>query len=266
VLWIPSHLDKCVKKLKYPVPDAHFAVNHVADHFADVASHAVQLPMQYVSSVVYHAKLVSRIQRRLVRILITSLEKIKFDRRLPQPRPSSPSFEDLCGATRHNLVKTGNHLRCLDCCGSCSRTSINVTNWLKASCDPLPYDDSQSIAVVPRWYRVQIGNNIPHASHELLSLRGIIFCNVCGAFSSKKCRKLNAPCLTPISVYCARALKKLKAGELPAQYLQWPRLPKVGVMRPPIQCPRVAVVDNVRSAHTSHFDDPDYNFFDVEEE
>ena len=76
---MPSHLDKCVKKLKRPIPDSHIVLNAIADQSADEGAHLVQFSMQYVSNVVWHSRLVSQVQRGLVRIFLTNLEKILFD-------------------------------------------------------------------------------------------------------------------------------------------------------------------------------------------
>ena len=72
---MPGHLDRVVPKCKSKFPDLFFALNHVADRFAGAAAHGAQLDMSYVSKVLYFSSLIGKIQRRLVRILISHLDK-----------------------------------------------------------------------------------------------------------------------------------------------------------------------------------------------
>ena len=170
--------------------------------------------MNFASGVLYHTRLIQKVQRRLVRILISRLEKSKYDKNKTPSIPSQgPTLEDRVNSSRHNLHINGNNFRCLDCSGSCSKASVNLNLWLSAPCTPVPYDDSTSHVRIPSWYVVQINNNVPHSSHVLYSIRGIVFCNVCGAYSSSKARLLNAPCRNFCSPFSDRALTKLKSGE-----------------------------------------------------
>ena len=151
---------------------------------------------------------------------------------VPVPGPSQPTLNEIVDSTRHNLCIEGRHYRCADCGGSCSASSPNVRNWLRSACEPLPFDDSMSHVKVPFWYTVQIANCVPHSSHDLFSYRGIFYCSACGAFSSKRCRLLNSECSYHMSVYCAKAHMKLRAGELLVPTMRWPLPPKFGVMQP----------------------------------
>jgi hypothetical protein len=221
-----------------------------------------QLPMQYVSGVLWHSKLVARIQRRLVRILVTTTEKIKYDKKVPTQRACAPSLEDLKQATRHNLLCSDGELRCIDCSGSCSAGSKNVASWLRSSCDARPYDDSNCHVSIPKWHSVLIGNNVPNSSHELCSFKGIVYCNICGAYSTKKCRLLNAQCKLHPTIFSERALGKLKAGALPSDNARWPK-PHNCVMRTPaisFEIDRVAV--DKRAESSMHSDMPTINHFD----
>lgn len=233
IFWVPGHLDTNVAKVKSAVPDAHFALNYIADKFAEKAAHLVQLPTHITSSVVYYTRLVARIQKRFVRILITNFEKSKYEKRVPVPRIPHPTLCEMIDATTHNLHIEKKHFRCLDCGGSCSQSSVNVANWLRAKCTPLPFDDSDNWVYIPKFHVVQIANNIPHATHSLCSFRGIVFCSKCGAHSTKKCRLLNSECTRHTTAFTSRALAKLKSGQLPTSLVRWPRPPNRGVMAPP---------------------------------
>ena len=218
------------------MPESHFALNHAADIFAERGAKAHEVGMHIASGIMYHSALVKKIQKRLVRILISHVDKITYDKKsTPFPISSASTLEDHIQNTRHNLVIAGSSLRCLDCSGSCSKGSTNVKNWLKAPCDPLPFDDSEAWVQVPAWHVLNIGSCVPHHSHNLMSYKGIAFCNECGAYSAKKCRLLNSECKKHCSLSSARAVRKLKNGELPISTMRWPRPPVRGKMQVPAE-------------------------------
>ena len=74
----------------------------------------------------------------MVRVIISIVDKMKYDKRDPVVKPAVPSIEDVVAATRYNIQVCGSSFRCLDCIVSVSRTSPNVRNWLKAKCLALP--------------------------------------------------------------------------------------------------------------------------------
>jgi hypothetical protein len=179
--WVPGHLDTDVSKVKEPVPDVHFALNFLADHFAGLATYQIDHPMNIASGVLHFTSIVQKVQRRFVRVLISNVEKMKYEKKFPNMIPKPPSLDDLVLATSHNLEISSSMFRCLDCSGAVSRTSTNVKNWLKAKCSALPYDDRQGLVPIPKWHLIQIGNTVPHSTHDLHTQRGIVICKVCGA-------------------------------------------------------------------------------------
>ena len=132
----------------------------------------------------------------------------------------------------------------MNCCSSVSKRSPTLKNWLKARCEPLPFDDSVSHVPIPKWHTMQICNMVPHFSHNLFSVKGSTFCLACGAFSARKVRLLSKPCEKKCSVSFRRALDGLTSGQLPVVSMSWPRLPRLRQMA--LECPI-----------SSTFDDPD---------
>ena len=217
LFWVPVHLDKTVAKIQRRVPDVHFAFNCAADKLADEAARLVQLPMQ--------------IQRRLVRIPITNLEKSMYEKKV-SVLVSKPKLSDYIHNTQHNLVSEGNSFRCADCGSFVSKASPNIVTWLKSECQALPFDDIAEPLSVPGWYRIQVGNSIPHSSHALHMYRGVLFCYNCGAYGAKKCKKLAYDCEKHCSVSSLRARDKLMQGHLPTSFMKWPRF-SCRVFKPP---------------------------------
>ena len=224
LFWVPGHLDTAVPKSKKHVPDIFFAVNHVADRFASIAANAVQLDMNVVAKVLYYTSLVKKIQKRLVRVLVSLVEKAKYDKKFPTLVEPKPTLNHFIQNTSHNLSISDGCYKCLDCHASVGRSSPNLVNWMKSQCIAVPYDDSLSPARVPGWFRIQIGNTIPHVSHELLSIRGVLFCNMCGAYGAKKCVLLAKPCALHCTTSSKLARDRLLLSKLPGSLRRWPRL------------------------------------------
>ena len=97
----------------------------------------------------------------------------------------------------------------------------------------MPFDDRHSSVPIPKWHVVMIGNGIPHHSHELLSFRGITYCNLCGGFGVKRSRLLNRPCDRVCTVASDRARTRLKQEFLPVVGMSWPP-PTTNHIQPPV--------------------------------
>ena len=81
LFWVPGHLDKSVSKVKHNVPDSHFLLNYSADFFAERAARAVELGMHHVSGVRYFSRMIQKVQKRFVRILISLIDKTRYDKK-----------------------------------------------------------------------------------------------------------------------------------------------------------------------------------------
>ena len=224
------------------------------------------VPLHFASGVLFHTKLVKQIQSRLARVLITSCPKMPYEKAIVPTKPPAPSLEDIVQASPHNLQLCGAEFRCLDCGGVATAASKHARLWLSSPCAPLPFDDRLRPVPVPGWYSIFISGSVPHSSHSLFSIKCITFCQTCGAFAAKKCRLLNRPCAGVCSPFCARALAKLRVGELPVPTMCWPRRPGVGFMRPPQIVSSLddcaAPLESERPA--SSFDDPNADIWEEE--
>ena len=204
--------------------------------------------MHLASRVLYYGKLVGKIQRRLVRVIVSHTEKISYERKTVQPIAQAPTIKELVETTAHNLEIKDRMYRCLDCSGAVSQQSPKVRNWLKSCCSALPYDDRLSVVPIPTWHVVQIGNTVPHSTHQLNSHRGIIICKICGAIGIKKCKLLVGSCRLHCTVATQKSLDNLMLGLLPPSVKQWPRVPNFGVWTAPFVAPRVESVTSLPSA------------------
>merc|ERR1712216_447255 len=98
-------------------------------------------------------------------------------------------------------------------------------------CLSVPYDDTVHAVSVPGWFRIQIGNNIPHSTHDIMSIKGINFCKLCGAYGVKKCKLLLHPCSQQCSISSQRARDKLLLAQLLTKLMSWPRT-RCQIMQP----------------------------------
>jgi hypothetical protein len=269
LFWVPGHLDTKPLKIPRHVPDVFFALNHAADYLADKAAAKAEVPLHLASGVLHHSRLVRQIQNRLSRVLITTFKKTSYEKPCVPPRTKPLLIAEVILASNHNIQQLGSELRCLDCSGSTSVTAANVRQWLASPCEPLPYDDNVAPVPIPAWFLINVGNTLPHSSHELFSVKGIIFCNVCGAFAKTKCRLLNSQCAKKCTVSTKRALTKLRACELPAPTMCWPRQPGC-IMRPPpsfyedSSASPSSSTSAGGSATVSFFDNPDADIWEEE--
>ena len=73
--------------------------------------------------------------------------------------------------------------------------------------------------------QVYIGHKITHESHDLINLRGLIYCNQCGCAGSHRVYNLGQPCKPvdwSIQSHGRESLKKLRQGLLPRHIKEWP--------------------------------------------
>jgi len=103
IYWVPGHLDTKVIKSRVRVEDIFFALNFCADKFADQAAHESQLEMNPVSSLMFNCTLVKKIQRRSTRILVSHVEKHKYDKKFPLQSEAKPTLQHFVQASSHNL-------------------------------------------------------------------------------------------------------------------------------------------------------------------
>jgi hypothetical protein len=218
--WIQGHLDKVTPKKWFP-PE-WVALNHAADFFANIAAEKVELPRHITSVVIYHMSLVKKVQKRLVRVIISRCPKTRKNN-TPEsvPRPELPSLQQLLGSTHHSIVCEPKGWRCRWCKSFCNPKAPTARNWLNAQCSQLQACYANGPVPIPLWYPLLIGKGIPHHSHDLYYLRGVTFCATCGAYATQKMKKLAQKCEPPTwNMKIAR--DKLLKQQKPPSLTYWP--------------------------------------------
>jgi len=226
ILWMPSHLDEEEGKDKEKpewVEDEHIQGNNQADRLAKIAAKYVELCMNAVSPTLFYNKLVTRIQRRLIAILIALPHRKPLPKPVPRPaiRADKPSLESLISNSDHYVYLTSSgKYQCLHCQSSLGPKNLNFTSWIRGPCNP-PAPSVNPLA--PIGAPIQIGNVYSHPSHPIAVYKGLHICVKCGFLGNAKMHKLSEPCLgEKSSRYGIRNLKALQRGDLPSQISSWP--------------------------------------------
>ena len=196
------------------------------------------------------------------------MEKSTYEKKQPHPTSAKATLVDMIRASPHNIRQQGKTLRCLDCLGTVSQNSQHVKLWLASSCSALLYDDHDRIVSIPSWHVIQIKNIIPHHTHTLMSYRGVIFCDKCGAYAVNRCRMFFSPCTQVCTVASQQARTKLRQHKLPTRSMHWPSRSGVRLLQPQVfdECVGNAPIAVGGVVHPNSFDDAeDFSLFDCEQ-
>ena len=103
------------------------------------------------------------------------------------------------------------------------KNKTGLKHWLSSPCPDLGAFHDRPVHIA--FDHVHIGNLDVDFSHELMSFKGIVYCNKCGSISQQsKLGKLASPCLPP-SQAGLNNLKLLKSGRPPVNVNAWPEAP-----------------------------------------
>ena len=140
--WVQGHLD--TKDAYKWFPPLWRALNIGADYFANIAAKKFALANQITDLVQSNCSLVSRIQKRLVRILCAFPKSPRktIEPKSKVPRPVFSPLEDDAAKSSHQLTwnDTAKGWRCCQCAAFGAKSSTTIRPWLAAKCIPVPSD------------------------------------------------------------------------------------------------------------------------------
>ena len=210
VIWIKAHLSPW-DPTTWP-PGTTFSQvigNYYADRYAGVGAERAQLPADLVGPIRQYINLTYKIQRRLATIL-TRLPKRanRPPNYLNLPKSSLLPYIHTSYNSQHVVHETQGRLHCCYCRASVpTRSRAETLEWLSSKCICTS---------------VRIGNKYTHHSHNIRSLKGIIFCTKCGLLASQQLKGLAKECQAPTAHYAkphAKVnLRRLARGILPHGY------------------------------------------------
>ena len=195
VRWVPAHLadDVSNDNLSLPpgVPLLDVLGNKQADTLAKAGAHSNMPDLNSATRVVFYASLARRIQNRLA-IIICNLPNRPH--RIKTPRQPIVKLDELMHQSSHNCFEVNNRVFCMRCNTNYScKNKTGLKHWLSSPCPDLGAFHDRPVHIA--FDHVHIGNLDVDFSHELMSFKGLVYCNKCGSISQQsKLGKLASPC------------------------------------------------------------------------
>ena len=230
---VKAHLTEAEAEAAGIQPNIFFG-NFLADVLADKFADNAELPHSIIGNYELHGKLAWRIQNRLIctnRLHLELAPPVPVVTRVRKPRPAKGALlASTIAASAHDAVLGA--FGCAQCrrCGSKS-TALAVRSWLRTPCAPMVaqhFAAGGALARAPAGHSLVIGSVTVHASHTVLSRRGIAWCSACGSYStSTSCSKsgtkgLGKPCIGVATRGGQAALNRLARGDPPRPGMAWP--------------------------------------------
>ena len=227
VRWVKAHTadDVDVSDDNYSPPPGVSLLdvlgNKQADTLAKAGAHSNGPDLNSATRVVFYASLARRIQNRLATIICSLPNR---PHRIKTPRQPIVKLDELMHQSSHNCFEVNSRVFCMRCNTNYScKNKTGLKHWLSSPCPDLGAFHDRPVHMA--FDHVHIGNLDVDFSHELMSFKGIVYCNKCGSISQQsKLGKLASPCLPP-SQAGLNNLKLLKAGTPPVNINAWPEAP-----------------------------------------
>ena len=215
--FVPSHIFD--KKHKLDVVTSEYAIlsNCAADSIAGYAASRLECPPSESTSVISKLHLVKAIQLRLFAI-VSSFVPRKVETSVLKPK--ALTIDEEIARSAHVIVPHPTRVICVNCCASISLSCRTVAfSFVQSPCIPRPRDLPRPVPLGIS--KVQLGNQVAHASHVLFVYRGLTFCNKCGCRAIVKYHNLAKACVAP-TTYGTQTKHAIKLGKLPPGFTCWP--------------------------------------------
>ena len=143
------------------------------------------------------------------------------------PRPSTPLGVAVLGS-QHRFTFFGSSARCYVCFERAPHLKSHLMDWLSSPCrvDPAMahafFDGRVRPARLPRHRPIVVGKRSAHATHDLYTLRGLVYCNQCGNYGHSRYLNLYKACTGMTDSHAIRSVRDLRRGNLPRGVSHWP--------------------------------------------
>lgn len=217
---MPSHLDDPESNKSKPawVRDFHVYGNSTADKLASIG--AVRGQLDSAVALEHKSKMnkIKHIQNRIAAVMsIMPPRNVKH--KTAEPKPAKLTVQDHIDQSLHSIRMHGDRLICVLCERSSSNSPDTAIKFCKSECG-VQIRNSSLCRMVEGG--VQIGSNVTHSSHTLLSYRGVYFCKKCGNYATVKLIKLAEPCTGKPNGHGKLSLVNIAKGRLPPKLMSWP--------------------------------------------
>ncbi len=116
VRWMPSHLA-CADSRPSDVSELDILGNSAADQEAGLMAKYVTVPLNVSAPILYYYNLVKRIQRRLVAIIMSLPDRVKY-KRIAKPKESGEPLDSLVSQSSHVVYLQFGRYQCARCLNS----------------------------------------------------------------------------------------------------------------------------------------------------
>ena len=195
---VPSHSPELLRQGKISVDG--YSANHLADSLAGLGADRNQLPPSLLKAVDAVDKEARLVQRHLVGVL----EWVGEQGELPKgSRVMTKPLDQVIRESEHQIREETDALICRSC-GQFRHKDL-ARRWLRGTCRGLSLVGGQ-------W----------HSSHQIREYRGVYYCDLCGAWTTERSKKLALLCRRPTRGG-QQALRDIRRGIEPNGLRQgWP--------------------------------------------
>ena len=228
--WVKGHCVTVEAAIRYGMSIRDIAGNCVADALAGRAADFYEAVPQDCLDVQWYYALARKIQARGIAILSSVIphRASLALQRTPVPRPPSTPLGVAVLASRHKFTFFGRSARCYVCFECAPLMRSHLIDWLQSPCRVdvaianAFFSGRERPARLPSHRPVPIGRQVAHPSHHLFVMRGLVFCNSCGYYASRRMQNLAEPCNGCDDRVAITRVRNLRQGKLPSGLLQWP--------------------------------------------
>jgi hypothetical protein len=218
--WMPSHLDDPnVKKVRPEwVKEHHIRGNKSADRLAGFGANNAELHKDIYVPHLKQCREIHLIQNRIATIICHLPKRDKQSDKIKTQKPAKLTIEQEAASSQHTIKVLKDKLVCLMCDSSSSLSDKAVNVFCKSECT---IQTSSQEGVIKVYGTVVVRGRSTHPTHNLSIYRGLLFCNVCGSYSSERLGNLAKACTKP-SIHGQRVREHIAHGRLPPGIIEAP--------------------------------------------
>ena len=125
----------------------------------------VSVPLNVSAPIIYYYyNLVKRIQRRLVAIIMSLPDRVKY-KRIAKPKESGEPLDSLVSQSSHVVYLQFGRYQCARCLNSFNAKDKSLCAFLKSRCASISGSGDKPVPL--SYDTIPIGNKVTHYSHKL---------------------------------------------------------------------------------------------------
>ena len=230
IRWIKGHCSSPTVAASYGMSLRDIAGNFTADALAGRAADFFEAVPQDALDVQWYYSIARKVQARGIAILASVIPQrgTTTIKKISTPRPPSTPLGVAVMSSQHRFTFFTQSARCYVCFERAPLMRSHLIDWLKSPCRVDAslahafFTGRERPAKLPLHRPVPVGRQVAHPSHQLFVLRGLVFCNSCGYYASRRLLNLVHPCRGPEDNNAINRVRNLRKGKLPGGVTKWP--------------------------------------------